>query len=314
MPASWRAARRRPDRRRCGGVPAPRLSFSAFRRNGSRQRLQGRSLSGRDRGRARVRAAAADGMNSVSGLGSRGMENLRWEKSCCPYCGVGCGLRVGIRDGALVKIKGDPDHPANFGEICAKAAHLIPTVRPADRALYPMVRDKRGGELRRTSWPGALSYVARHFKRIIARHGSNAIGFYGSGQLTTESYYVFNKLAKGFLGTNNFDTNSRLCMSSAVSAYTLALGSDGPAACYEDIELADLFLIAGSNTAWCHPITFRRIEKRKLAARDGRAAPPARRPHPGWSAARVSALCGLLPERGVPYSGPERSAGRSVVG
>ncbi len=197
------------------------------------------------------------------------MENVRWEKSCCPYCGVGCGLKVGIRGGGLVKIKGDPEHPANFGEICAKAAHLIPTVRPADRALYPMVRDRRGGELRRTSWPGALSYVARHFKRIIARHGSDAVGFYGSGQLTTESYYVFNKLAKGFLGTNNFDTNSRLCMASAVSAYALALGSDGPAPCYDDIELADLFLIAGSNTAWCHPIAFRRVEKRKQASPDG---------------------------------------------
>ncbi len=196
------------------------------------------------------------------------MEEVRWEKSCCPYCGVGCGLKVGLRGDALVKIKGDPDHPANFGEICAKAAHLIPTVQPADRAMYPMVRDKRGGILQRTSWPSALSYVARRFKRIIADHGPDAVAFYGSGQLTTEGYYVFNKLAKGFLGTNNFDTNSRLCMASAASAYTAALGSDGPPASYADIELADLFLIVGSNTAWCHPITFRRIEKRKQSAPD----------------------------------------------
>jgi len=193
------------------------------------------------------------------------MENTRWEKSYCPYCGVGCGLSVGIRNGFPVKIKGDREHPANFGEICAKAAHLVPTIRPGDRALHPMVRDKRGGELRRNSWPAALSYVAAHFRRIIALHGPDAVGFYGSGQLTTEAYYVFNKLAKGFLGTNNFDTNSRLCMASAASAYTASLGSDGPPASYEDIELADLFLIAGSNTAWCHPITFRRIEKRRLS-------------------------------------------------
>jgi anaerobic selenocysteine-containing dehydrogenase len=196
------------------------------------------------------------------------MEGVRWEKSGCPYCGVGCGLTVGIRDGALVKIKGDPNHPANFGEICAKAAHLIPTVQPADRALFPMVRDKRGGGLQRASWPGALSHVARHFKRIIAAHGADAVGFYGSGQLMTESYYLFNKLAKGFIGTNNFDTNSRLCMASAASAYAAAFGSDGPPVSYEDLELADLFFVVGSNTAWCHPITFRRLEKRKQRASD----------------------------------------------
>lgn len=196
------------------------------------------------------------------------MENVRWEKSACPYCGVGCGLKVAMRDDMVVKIKGDPEHPANFGEICAKAAHLAPTVRPAGRALFPMVRDQRGGELRRTSWPAALSYVARHFKRIIADHGPDAVGFYGSGQLTTESYYIFNKLAKGFLGTNNFDTNSRLCMASAVSAYTESLGSDGPPPSYADIEEANLFFIIGSNTAWCHPITFRRIEKRKQKSPD----------------------------------------------
>src|SRR5438105_57255 len=107
------------------------------------------------------------------------MEDVVWQKSCCPYCGVGCGLKVATRNGSLVKIKGDPDHPANFGEICAKAAHLIPTVRPPDRALFPMVRDKRGGEFQRTSWPAALSHVASHFRRIIATYGPDAIGFYG---------------------------------------------------------------------------------------------------------------------------------------
>jgi len=192
----------------------------------------------------------------------------RWERSYCPYCGVGCGLKVGLRGASLVKVKGDPEHPANFGEICAKAAHLVPTTAPAGRLLHPHVRERRGGALKRVSWNRALSYAASRLREIIATHGRDAIAFYGSGQLTSEDYYVFNKLVKGYIGTNNFDTNSRLCMASAVAAYTAAFGSDGPPNSYEDIESADLFLIVGSNTAWCHPITYRRIEKRKESAPD----------------------------------------------
>ncbi|MGO9062929.1 MAG: molybdopterin oxidoreductase family protein [Candidatus Binataceae bacterium] len=196
-------------------------------------------------------------------------EQPRWERSYCPYCGVGCGLKVALRGNTLAKIKGDPDHPANLGEICAKAAHLGPTVNSAaGRLLYPQIRERRGGALRRTTMQQALAYVAARMREIIAAHGPGAVAFYGSGQLMTEDYYVFNKLAKGFIGTNNFDTNSRLCMASAVAAYEAALGSDGPPPAYADIELADLFLMVGSNAAWCHPITFRRIEKRKAAAPD----------------------------------------------
>jgi ferredoxin-nitrate reductase len=171
-----------------------------------------------------------------------------------------------MRAEGLVKVKGDPSHPANFGEICAKAAHLVPTVGSAGRLLNPHIRERRGGALRRVSWQGALTYTAARMREIIAAHGPDAVAFYGSGQLLTEDYYVFNKLAKGFLGTNNFDSNSRLCMASAVAAYSAAFGTDGPPAGYEDVELADLFLIVGSNTAWCHPITYRRIEKRRQAA------------------------------------------------
>jgi ferredoxin-nitrate reductase len=196
------------------------------------------------------------------------VQPLRWEKTYCPYCGVGCGLQVGIQDGRPIKVKGDPLHPANFGEICAKAAHLIPTIRPADRMLYPQMRLHRAASLQRTSWGHALDYVSRRFQEIIEKHGPDAVAFYGSGQLLTEDYYVFNKLAKGFLGTNNFDTNSRLCMASAVAAYTIALGADGPPLAYNDIELADLFFLVGSNTAWCHPIIYRRVEKRKRQDRD----------------------------------------------
>ncbi len=195
---------------------------------------------------------------------------IRWRRSYCPYCGVGCGLNIALRANSVVKVKGDPRHPANFGEICAKAAHLGPTVGAAGRLLYPHIRERRGGALRRVAWPQALAYAAARMREIIAAHGPDAVAFYGSGQLLTEDYYVFNKLAKGFLGTNNFDSNSRLCMASAAAAYTAAFGTDGPPVSYEDIELADLFLIVGSNTAWCHPITLRRIEKRRQSAPDAR--------------------------------------------
>ena len=190
----------------------------------------------------------------------------RWERSYCPYCGVGCGLRVGLADSGVVKIKGDPDHPANFGEICAKAAHLVPTTLTNERLLHPYVRERRDGPLLQVSWHRALAYAVARLREIIATYGPDAIAFYGSGQLTTEDYYVFNKLVKGYLGTNNFDSNSRLCMASATAAYTAAFGTDGPPTSYEDLELADLFLIVGSNTAWCHPITYRRIERRKDTA------------------------------------------------
>jgi ferredoxin-nitrate reductase len=192
----------------------------------------------------------------------------RWERSYCPYCGVGCGLKVGFNDTGLIKIKGDPDHPANFGEICAKAAHLVPTTSANGRLLHPHMRERRDGELTPVSWNRALAYAAARLREIIASYGPDSIAFYGSGQLTTEDYYVFNKLVKGFLGTNNFDSNSRLCMASAAAAYTAAFGTDGPPACYEDLELADMFLIVGSNAAWCHPITYRRIERRKESAAD----------------------------------------------
>jgi anaerobic selenocysteine-containing dehydrogenase len=192
----------------------------------------------------------------------------RWERSYCPYCGVGCGLRVGLGDAGLIKIKGDPDHPANFGEICAKAAHLVPTTAPNGPLLHPYMREWRDGSLKQVSWHRALAYAAARLREIIECYGPDSVAFYGSGQLTTEDYYVFNKLVKGFLGTNNFDTNSRLCMASAVAAYSAAFGTDGPPACYQDVELANLFLIVGSNTAWCHPITYRRIERRKESAPD----------------------------------------------
>jgi anaerobic selenocysteine-containing dehydrogenase len=181
---------------------------------------------------------------------------------------VGCGLLVQIEDGAVKKVKGDPEHPSSLGDVCAKAVHLPPALRTPDRLLYPQVRTRRDAELTRVPWELAVRMVADRLREIVAAHGPAAIAFYGSGQLLTEEYYVASKLAKGFLGTNNFDTNSRLCMASAAAGYARSLGSDGPPGAYADIETADCFFLIGTNTAECHPVTWKRIRKRKLAGLD----------------------------------------------
>jgi assimilatory nitrate reductase catalytic subunit len=186
--------------------------------------------------------------------------NMLETKSTCCYCGVGCGVIISTRAGKISGVRGDPEHPANFGRLCTKGANLHLTAREEMRALYPELRNARGAERQRASWDEALDTVADRFAAIIQRHGPDAVGFYISGQLLTEDYYVFNKLAKGLIGTNNVDTNSRLCMSSAVNGYKLTLGSDAPPGCYEDIDHAQCIFIAGSNTAYAHPVLFRRIE------------------------------------------------------
>ena len=188
----------------------------------------------------------------------------QWSKSTCPYCGVGCGLLAGVKNGKVVKVKGDPDHPSSLGDLCAKAVYLPDTITTADRLLYPQMRRCQDGPFTRVSWEVALKSTAKKFRYIIDEHGPDAVAFYGSGQLTTEEYYVANKLAKGFIGTNNFDTNSRLCMASAVTGYKTSLGSDGPPASYSDIDLAHCFFLVGTNTADCHPVTFKRIKRRKM--------------------------------------------------
>ncbi|OYV34620.1 MAG: nitrate reductase, partial [Thiomonas sp. 20-64-5] len=162
---------------------------------------------------------------------------------------------------------GDPDHPANFGKLCTKggALHLSakPELLPQVRALRPELRTQRDAPRRAVRWDAALDHVAQRFAAIIAAHGPDSVGFYISGQMLTEDYYVFNKLAKGLVGTNNVDTNSRVCMSSAVAGYKVTLGADAPPCCYDDIDHAACLVLAGSNAAWSHPITFRRIEKAK---------------------------------------------------
>ena len=189
-------------------------------------------------------------------------------KSICCYCGVGCGVIVESDGGRVTGVRGDPDHPANHGRLCTKGANLHLTTGHETRALFPELRHGRGEPRHRASWDEALDHVADRFAAIIREHGPDSVGFYISGQLLTEDYYVFNKLVKGLIGTNNLDSNSRLCMSSAVSAYKAAFGADGPPCCYEDIEQASCIFIAGSNTAYAHPIVFRRIEAARAANPD----------------------------------------------
>ncbi len=179
-------------------------------------------------------------------------------RTTCPYCGVGCGVAVSVGAGA-VTLSGDRAHPANFGRLCSKGAALAETLDNEGRLLYPIVDGKRA------SWDVALDRVASGFKDIIAQHGPGAVAFYVSGQLLTEDYYVANKLMKGFIGSGNIDTNSRLCMSSAVAAHKRAFGADAVPVCYEDVELADLVVLVGSNYAWAHPVLYQRLAAAKKA-------------------------------------------------
>ncbi|KRB79479.1 nitrate reductase [Sphingomonas sp. Root710] len=175
-------------------------------------------------------------------------------RTTCAYCGVGCGVLATPLGGRALRIAGDPDHPANRGRLCSKGTHLGETVGMEGRLLHPMIGAKRA------SWDKALDLVARRFQETIARHGPDSVAFYVSGQLLTEDYYVANKLMKGFIGTSNIDTNSRLCMSSAVAGHVRAFGEDIVSASYDDLDEADLFVLVGSNTAWCHPIVYQRIQ------------------------------------------------------
>ncbi len=185
-----------------------------------------------------------------------GSETVR---TTCPYCGVGCGVLI-EKIGDAVTVKGDPDHPANFGRLCSKGAALGETLGEEDRLLYPSIRG------RRASWDEATGAIAAKFQQTIRDHGPDAVAFYVSGQLLTEDYYVANKLMKGFIGSANIDTNSRLCMASSVAGHKRAFGSDTVPGCYEDLEEADLVVLVGSNLAWCHPVLYQRL----AAAKDAR--------------------------------------------
>lgn len=193
-------------------------------------------------------------------------------KTLCPYCGVGCGLEVSppaqmgkainrdSQGNPIWKVRGDRDHPSSLGMVCVKGATIAESL-DKNRLRYPMVRDSLDQPFRRASWNEVLELVVSRIQSICATSGSQALCMYGSGQMQTEDYYVAQKLLKGCLGTNNFDSNSRLCMSSAVAGYVQSLGADGPPCCYDDLELTDCAFIIGSNAAECHPIVFNRLQK-----------------------------------------------------
>ncbi len=181
-------------------------------------------------------------------------------RTACPYCGVGCGILATPKDDGTAEIVGDPEHPANLGRLCIKGAALGETLSLEDRILHPLVDGKQ------TAWDTALDLVALRFKSSIAEHGPDSVAFYVSGQILTEDYYVANKLMKGFIGSGNIDTNSRLCMASSVAGHKRAFGADTVPGTYEDLELADLVVLVGSNLAWCHPVLFQRL----AAAREAR--------------------------------------------
>lgn len=178
-------------------------------------------------------------------------------RTTCPYCGVGCGVLANTDGQGGLSVRGDPDHPANLGRLCVKGSALGETVGHGGRLLVPQI----GG--RAATWDEALDLVARRFAQTIARHGPDSIAFYVSGQMLTEDYYVANKLMKGFIGSGNIDTNSRLCMASSVAGHRRAFGSDTVPGLYEDLELADTVVLVGSNLAWCHPVLYQRLAAAK---------------------------------------------------
>ena len=188
-------------------------------------------------------------------------------KTLCPYCGVGCGLEVvettrepSVKFPDRFKVRGDRSHPSSQGMVCVKGATIAESIQK-DRLLHPMMRDRLDQEFHQVSWDEALDTITERIHQVVWTKGADALCMYGSGQFQTEDYYTAQKLFKGCLGTNNFDANSRLCMSSAVSGYVKSLGSDGPPCCYEDLELTDCLFAIGTNTAECHPIIFNRFRK-----------------------------------------------------
>ncbi|MEM1163758.1 MAG: molybdopterin-dependent oxidoreductase, partial [Pseudomonadota bacterium] len=195
---------------------------------------------------------------------ARDMAQFPTLRTTCPYCGVGCGVLVTPDDTGGMKVRGDPAHPASQGRLCSKGSALGETLGQDERLLSPMVRGQAA------DWDAALQEIADRFKATIAEHGPDSVAFYVSGQLLTEDYYVANKLMKGFIGSANIDTNSRLCMASTVAGHKRAFGADTVPGTYEDFDTADLVVLAGSNLAWCHPVLYQRLAAAKANRPDTR--------------------------------------------
>ncbi|MES2892221.1 MAG: molybdopterin-dependent oxidoreductase [Bacteroidota bacterium] len=200
-------------------------------------------------------------MSPLTGSGAHAPVGSSASTTTCCYCGVGCGISIEKDKQGALKLTGDVNHPVNKGMLCSKGMNLLYTVTDtADRLLYPEMRYAKNQPRQRVSWDTALERTAAVFKTLIEKYGPDSVAFYASGQCLTEEYYVVNKLMKGFIGSNNIDTNSRLCMSSAVVAYKMSLGEDSVPVSYDDLELTDCIFVAGANPAWCHPILWRRVE------------------------------------------------------
>lgn len=209
-------------------------------------------------------AASGSGLASLAHASDEGKPD-KWVKGVCRYCGTGCGVLIGVRDGKAVAIKGDP-HNHNAGLLCLKGSMLLPVLNSPERVTQPMIRRQKGGELEPVSWDEALELMAGKFRESIDRFGPDSVAWYGSGQCLTEESYLANKIFKGVFGTNNVEGNPRLCMASAVGGYTTSFGKDEPMGTYADIDSASCFFIIGSNTSEAHPVLFRRIARRRQSA------------------------------------------------
>jgi sulfite reductase (NADPH) flavoprotein alpha-component len=249
-------------------------------------------------------------------------------RTVCSYCGVGCGIVLDVAQDAegrrtVLKASGDKAHPANAGRLCTKGATSAEMLGAAGRLETALSRDDRGAEPAAAGVDEAITATARRLRAILDAHGPDALAFYVSGQMTLEAQYLANKLAKGFIGTNQIESNSRLCMASAGTGYKLSLGADGPPGSYEDFEHADVFLVIGSNMADCHPILFLRLMDRvkagaKLIVVDPRRTATAAKAdlflqiRPGTDLALLNGLLRLLVENGYTSTGVHRRAHRGL--
>jgi len=230
-------------------------------------------------------------------------------RSVCPYCGVGCGIVMQVENNRVIKVSGDKSHPTNFGRLCTKGTTAGQALVESGRMEDAWLRHARHQEPVRSDMDAAIRETGSRLRAILDRDGPDALAFYVSGQMSLEAQYLANKLAKGFVGTNNIESNSRLCMASAGSGYKLSLGSDGPPGSYDDFDKADLFFVIGANMADCHPILFLRMMDRvkagaKLIVVDPRRSATADKAslflqiRPGTDLALLNGLLHLLLENG----------------
>jgi assimilatory nitrate reductase catalytic subunit len=198
--------------------------------------------------------------DEAAGYTSAGRVPDRWVPTTCGYCSVGCGMFIGVKNGRAVSVRGNPDHPVNAGVLCPKGLSEHETIHVATRARQPLYRQSRTSKFHRVGWDDALREMSSRFRDVQRRHGNDAVGIISTGQLVTEEFYALGKLAQLGLGTRNYDGNTTLCMSTAVSGYKRSFGSDGPPGAYEDLERADVILLIGANVADNHPILWQRLE------------------------------------------------------